>query len=571
MNKLFALLCGFALVAFTLCPQVSLADEIFDFRGDIGAYCKKIAELNHEAESPLHAQSRGEDEHELVMFKTSVVPLDFNSAEFDSTCIVYGPNGFSVLICDDSVQAVEWLLEQDGVLYAEVDTTISACNTEDETSSVTYQSWAASSMGFADYSVYAGQYGSGSATIAVIDSGVYRHSLINPKIKSGGYDYVDNDIDPTNDLNGHGTRVAGIVADCTRGLPVYIYPIRVLDADASGKTSNVVSAVLEATEANVDVINLSLSTFSQSEMLEDAIRNAVASGTTVIVAAGNYSCDASEVTPANMRDVGVIVVGSADADGSRSSFSNYGTSVDVYAYGRGIVSCSRSGGYVTDSGTSMAAPHVSALCAMMELIHPSLSPYSMETRIKNAASGSIRIPSAAAMVPQQLGFSLSSIRMYPGAQLRLPLMAMPATAQEAISYQSDDPTVAEIVDGVLIAEAVGETQISVDCKGFEEIVFAIEVVEACTGKVALPVNVTVIESEAFLGMRTHSVILGPKVQSVGDSAFDSGEISCIELPATVTEIGNNDFSGAVIICSEGSFAQEYAIDHGLQYLLKMSE
>ena len=121
-------------------------------------------------------------------------------------------------------------------------------------------------------------YGSGSCKIAIIDSGTYRHSLIGARLIVGGHDYIDNDDDSTNDLNGHGTRVAGIVADCTQGLPVYVYPIRVLDADANGKTSNVISAILEATNAHVNIINLSLATFTQSELLESAVRSAISSG-----------------------------------------------------------------------------------------------------------------------------------------------------------------------------------------------------------------------------------------------------------------------------------------------------
>lgn len=551
--------------------QIGLAEEAFDYRSDTHSFCRKVAELNAETAGELQIVIKGDKKPELVLFKSEKVPLNFENAGFSVYQLVYGPKGFSVLMTDEPALAVEYLLRQEGVTSAEIDTEITACTAAEEEEGIAFQSWAAESMGFGEYNRFAAAYGSGSATVAVIDSGVFRHSLIQPKISGYGYDYIDNDADPTNDLNGHGTRVAGIVADCTRELPVYIYPIRVLDADASGKISNVVSAILEAADAHADVINLSLSTFSQSELLEEAIRSAVQGGTAVVVAAGNYSCDAAEVTPANMTDAGVIVVGSAEKDGSRSSFSNYGASVDVYAYGRSIMSCSRSGSYVADSGTSMAAPHVSALCAMMDLVH-SLSPSGMESRIRRAAvAGNIRIPSASAMIPRSLGFSLNSLYLPVDGRVVLPGFAMPETAEEPIHYESEDSDILRVEQGVWTAVAAGETQVAVRCKGFEDQVVFVTVSEANAGHVLLPSSLTMLESEAFYGIRTHQVTLPPGVLSLEDRVFDGGTIHFLDVPDTVTVVGENDFSGAVVLCNADSFIHTYATEHNLPYILKTND
>lgn len=570
MSKKFRLL--FLIITILMAVSYSaVSEEVLDYRADIRSYCRKVSELNTEITNVGALKSRSNPISQLVLFKTSIVPVEIKDADFEIYSIVYGPDGFSVLVCDESEKAVEWLLSQKGVSCAETDSKVASAGLEDTTESVSFQSWAAQSMGFDGYSAFSNDYGNGSASVAVIDSGVYRHSLINPKVIAYGYDYVDNDEDPTNDLNGHGTRVAGIVADCTRGLPVYIYPIRVLDADAAGKTSNVVAAVLEATEAGVDVINLSLSTFAQSEMLENAIRNAVSSGTTVVVAAGNYSCDTSEVTPAKMTDAGVIVVGSAEKDGSRSNFSNFGASVDVYAYGRDIMCCSRSGGFVADSGTSMAAPHVSALSAMIYLTHTSVSPAGVEYRIKAAAKGNLRIPSADAMIPRDYGFLLNNIRMELNTEIMLPVIAQPGTSHEEIVYESEDSSVVSIADGVMTADSIGKTQLRVRCKGLEDSVFTVEVISSQGETAVLPQSLTTIGNKAFFGLKTDRVIMKTGTLSIGNQAFDGGAVNFIVIPDTVTEIGENDFSGAVILCQSDSFAHEYAKNYGFQYLLTQSE
>lgn len=565
--KWTALITYFALWVF-LFIGIGLAEESFDYRSDTSLFCDKIAELNIEITDLSTLSGRKSAKPTMVLFLTTEAPLDFANAGFTPLNVVYGPRGFSALTCTDPTTAVEWLLKQESVLYAEIDSDISGCsNEEDETETVSFHSWGAETAGFGAYVVFAEQYGSGSCTIAVIDSGTYRHNLIRPKLVSGGHDYIDNDDDSTNDLNGHGTRVAGIIADCTQGLPVYIYPIRVLDADANGKTSNVICAVLEATDAHVSIINLSLATFTQSELLESAIRSAISAGITVVAAAGNYACNASEVTPACMTDAGIIVVGSAEADGSRSSFSDYGASVDLYFYGRGISCCSRSGGFVTDSGTSMAAPHISALSAMVKLIHPSISPESVESRIKASASGNISVPSALAMIPANQGFNLTHITLSPDGQISLPVQALPLTAQETIGYHVLDPEVANITEGILQALSPGSTQITAQCKGFEDTVFTVTVYDEARGSIVLPLGLESIETKAFYGLKTGRVIIPQGMRRIDDGAFDGGEIGFVFLPDTVTEIGENAFSDAVIVCPEGSAAEAYVLNHHLQYII----
>lgn len=555
------------LISLMIHPGFAGAEETFDFRTDTAAFCDKISELNFEISNAIMPSSRQSSRPVMVLFLTEEAPLDFTDAEFTPLSVVYGPKGFSALVCTNPEAAVEWLLKQSSVQYAEIDSEVSGCSEGEEEESLSFHSWGAESAGFGEYNQFARLYGSGSCKIAIIDSGTYRHSLIGAKLIVGGHDYIDNDDDSTNDLNGHGTRVAGIVADCTQGLPVYVYPIRVLDADANGKTSNVISAILEATNAHVNIINLSLATFTQSELLESAVRSAISSGIVVVAAAGNYACDAIEVTPACMTDTGIIVVGSAEADGSRSSFSNYGDSVDLYFYGRSISSCSRSDGYVTDSGTSMAAPHISALCAMMKLTHSSISASSMVSRMSASSDSSLSIPLAAAMVPKSTGFYITGYTMRVGDTLQLPSQAIPMTSQETIHYQSADNAVVNVADGLITASSVENTVITATCKGLADTFIPITVYEGGANVIRLPSGVRIIDDEAFYGIATDKVIIPSEVTSIGNQAFDGGSFGTITLPESVETIGENTFSGAVIICTVNSAAYTYAIEHQLQYVV----
>jgi subtilisin family serine protease len=128
------------------------------------------------------------------------------------------------------------------------------------------------------------------------------------RMTESGYDYVDADDDATNDPFGHGTAVAGILADCTDGAPVGIYPIRVLNASGSGTVSNLVLGIREAIGKGVTVINLSLESGAIRQALDDAILDAVADGITVVVAAGNKGIDTAGVSPAHIDASGAIVL-----------------------------------------------------------------------------------------------------------------------------------------------------------------------------------------------------------------------------------------------------------------------
>ncbi|MET9882002.1 S8 family serine peptidase [Streptomyces sp. NPDC006430] len=224
------------------------------------------------------------------------------------------------------------------------------------------------------------------------------------------------------DSSWHGTHVAGTIAAATnnaKGVAGIAYnakiqPVRVL-GKCGGATSDIVDAITWASGGSVagvpanatpaKVINMSLGgSGTCTSSYQNAINAAVARGTTVVVAAGNSNADASGFTPASCNNV--ITVAASNRTGDRSFYSNYGTLVDIAAPGgetrratdtpgtvttpeNGILSTLNSGTttpgseiYKPYQGTSMAAPHVAGLAALMVAAKPSLTPAQVESAIK---------------------------------------------------------------------------------------------------------------------------------------------------------------------------------------------
>ncbi|MEU7345334.1 S8 family peptidase [Streptomyces bacillaris] len=225
-------------------------------------------------------------------------------------------------------------------------------------------------------------------TAYVIDTGVrVTHEDFEGRATSG-FDAVDND-DDADDGNGHGTHVAGTIAGASHGVAkkAKIVAVRVLDDNGSGTTEQVIAGIdwVAANASGPSVANMSLGG-GADPALDAAVQKAIAAGVTFGVAAGNESSDAGQVSPARVPEA-ITVASSTEAD-EQSSFSNYGSVVDIYAPGSDITSTWNDSdtGTNTISGTSMATPHVVGAAAVYLAGNPDATPEAVATALTEGAT-----------------------------------------------------------------------------------------------------------------------------------------------------------------------------------------
>lgn len=259
--------------------------------------------------------------------------------------------------------------------------------------------------------------GSKSVVVAVIDSGIdYTHPDLRANMWVNPDEIADNGIDDDNDGyiddvygvntyadsgdpaddNGHGTHCAGTVGGVGNngvgivGLnwTVSLMAGKFLGSDGSGSNAGAIEAIAYAVDHGANVISASWGGEDYSLELYDAINYAKQHGVLFVTAAGNDSNnnDREPFYPASFHLLNIIAVAATDSHDRLASFSNYGAnSVNVGAPGVGIRS-TVPGGYAELSGTSMAAPHVAGLAALIKSAYPTMSLSEIRSRILNGDS-----------------------------------------------------------------------------------------------------------------------------------------------------------------------------------------
>ncbi len=291
--------------------------------------------------------------------------------------------------------------------------------------------------------------------VAIVDTGVdFGAPDLANVARLPGYDFANNDNDPTDD-QGHGTHVAGTIAQNTNNgigvagvaFGVKLLPVKTLDSKGQGNYENIIKGIIYAVDQGAKVINMSLAGKTGSKSLQEAVKYAYSKGVVVVVASGNSN---SAVEYPAAYDDFVIAVGAVRFDLTRAPYSNFGSQIDLVApggdvhvdqngdtFGDGIIqqtfSTSGSGySYRFFEGTSMASPHVAGLAALILSRKPDASPAQVETIMAQTAKnlGS----------PEQYGAGLIQAANALQAVTGSPVAVSPTITPAVVQVPTNTPT-----------------------------------------------------------------------------------------------------------------------------------
>lgn len=411
--------------------------------------------------------------------------------------------------------------------------------------------------------------------VAVLDSGIDTdHEMFEDRIvanfvncsTSGAANSIEDDY-------GHGTHVSGIIVDNTPN-SVKIKPYKVLNREGKGALSSIIVALDIAVEDGVDIINMSLTALGESQTMTDSVDAAVEKGINVVVAAGNNGVDLTQkaYTPACVESA--ITVSAVTKKHTLSSYSNYNGPIDIAAPGDDIVSSYLNNTYVSMSGTSMAAPQVSAAIALVRSVYKEKTNAEVEEFIEKYATameeeegfnrfgaGVLYVKYILESKPRTIEpyFSVESGEFVNTFNLSIKCYEKDSKILYVMieeefdgDYEDDEEFEIDFLNGNLYEHSL---TISVDTKiaavafskdklfssvvvkeydrktGCEEDLYDIDSAGMITGYIGTEIDLIIPET-----------IRGQKVKGIGSSAFEDNEnIRSVVLPSTATHIGVDSF------------------------------
>ena len=408
--------------------------------------------------------------------------------------------------------------------------------------------------------------GSNTVMVGVIDSGIQtNHPDLNGRVNtdlSRDFTLASPHI-PTSvmDTNGHGTHVAGIIGAQGNngtgitgvGQNIQLVSLRVNQNNHNTYASHLVLAINYAGANDIPILNNSNRAFNITATTVTAFETALQGYDGLFVtAAGNETTNNDTNTtqfPSPLfRTNNLLAVGSLDSNGSRSSFSNWGeNTVDIFAPGGAILSTwptaltsqhdSDRPGYRTESGTSMAAPHVAGVAALMLSVNPDLTPQQLRTNLLNNSSAlTITVPDPG-FWPWEWGrtkdINVKKLNAYESVK-SVAVFNTRILSDDTIEIRGTFGR--QLSGSISIPETLNNRSvISIDVAAF--------INQTLVNEFVLPSSVTSVGDYAFYGCTNLTSITIPNsVTHIGNNAFSScSNITSITLPNSVTHIGNNAF------------------------------
>ncbi len=467
---------------------------------------------------------------------------------------------------DDAKYAFNYYNGKKGIQFVEADKKVRA-STADESKVATAStdfnniSWGTTHSGMSTLKNEIKAFPSDYKTIyiAVIDSGVNaKHEYLEGRVEptrintssSGARNSSDDD-------NGHGTQVASVIADATPQ-NIVIKPYKVLDNHGSGTFASVAAGINCAINDGVDVINLSLGFYEHSEALKAAVDRAHENDIIVVSSAGNENTD-NPSYPSSYSNV--IRVAATNQNNTVANFSNYGD-IDIAAPGVSIMVANYKGGYMTSSGTSLAAPLVASVAAVILSITPDASSediidlikdYALESFEPNAemyvGAGILRTPSLYQIINKEKTyapiFSHSSKLYYSDFELTIT-----CETPDAVIYYTTDESVpgkdnpaSKIYTGPilidktvkLLAVAYSEDKYRSKISNFYAIVAPV----VSEDEFEIDESGTILSYSGSANCLTVPTIIdGINVTKIGDGVFKEKNLTEIVIPSSIHALGN---------------------------------
>ncbi|MGD9872356.1 MAG: S8 family serine peptidase [Thauera sp.] len=420
----------------------------------------------------LPAQAFAADEAQWVPGRLLVQPrAGLPEAEFDKIVKQHGGKqvgkieGINVRVIQlppqASEKAVEALLKRNKHLkFAERDMLVKPSTTNDPYYA---NGWHLPKIG----TPTAWQTSSGSnVVIAILDSGV---DADHPDLAANlvpGWNMYDNNADTT-DVNGHGTKVAGAAAALTNNAVgvaavagnARVMPMRVSGADGYAYYSTIASALTWAADRGARVANISFYGVETSSSARSAAQYLKNKGGLVVTSAGNYGVEET-IAPSDT----MITVSATDSNDNKTSWSSYGSFVDVAAPGSSIYSTVNGGGYGAVSGTSFSSPITAGVVALMMAANPALSPAELEKALYSSALdlgtagfdkyfGNGRVDAAAAVAASVASVKIDSTA--PSTSITSPSGGTNVSGLVAVDVAASDDTGVSRVDLLVNGVKVG--------------------------------------------------------------------------------------------------------------------